>query len=161
MTKTDKEYLDSRFHGLSKLMDAQFENVHDSLDAIKEQNKIRNGRLEKVEDHYNELDKIVNKGLPHTIALCPQGPVLEEMKNDITKIKEGKVAERTIKEHIRANISVILVGFGILVTITMNLMNYERNGKQIVTQDDIKQTQLEIKTEILKQLRADSTLIFK
>jgi hypothetical protein len=82
-------YIESRIEGLGKLINAQFENVHDKLESIETQTKRTNGTVQ-------EHDRIIKDNLPHTIAKCPQQNVIQEIRDnmikteDITKYKAKK-----------------------------------------------------------------------
>lgn len=150
MTRQDKEFLQLLTAGQNKLMDLQFAEVHKRLDLL-------NGKTFKNEEKIGLLEIEVAKGLPHTISLCPQVPVIEKINIDIAKIKEGKIAERTLRDRMRSNWGLILIGIGIIVTLTIGIINLGKNSRQITNQLQIETNQQTIRDEVRQVMKDDST----
>jgi len=83
-------YLEEKFTGQTKLMHAQFEEVHDVLKRIEDQTTKTNGRV-------NELEKdFIN----HPLS-CSKGKEIEDFKEYITNSNVIKSKNRKIFELIR------------------------------------------------------------
>lgn len=106
MTQQEREYLDSRFAGLTKLMDAQFINVHDRLEEIKIQTTKTNGRVNSLEEDVSLLEK----NLPHTQATCPQKETIEDLK-------KWKIATEAIRVNWVKTIALISLVVGIIYSL--------------------------------------------
>jgi hypothetical protein len=118
-------YLESEFKGLHSLMNAQFETVHERLDAIEKQTTKTNGRV-------SELEEEVHKELPHTKDGCPQKNVIEAI-HDIV-IGEEAILKRKLSEgEMKHAITVrwIMIS-GIIVSILISLLGtfYSRGNHQ-------------------------------
>lgn len=71
-----RKYLDTRFEGLTKVMSAQFINVHDKLDAIEKQTTRTNGRVTELETKENT--HVVN---------CPVTKKVERIDEELTEYR--------------------------------------------------------------------------
>ena len=112
-----RQYLEAKFEGLAKHMNAQFEIIHNNLDAIKEQTTKTNHRVNHLEeqkeeylksrvdinmfkeirDDLVELEREVRDELPHTIDICPQRNIIQEIRDDMITTKALKTStQRTI-----------------------------------------------------------------
>ena len=76
MTKSEKELIEEKFIGLTKLMNAQFTNVHERLDSIEKQTTKTNGRVTELE--HKELTKYAN---------CPRAPQIDKINEDLAEYK--------------------------------------------------------------------------
>ena len=119
-------YLESEFKGLHSLMNAQFETVHERLDKIETQTTRTNGRVTKLED-------VVHNDLTHTKDGCPQGEVIEEIKNYITKdkaVRESKEKEVVVSHSDRVRVLMLI---GICASIIMGAVSvfFSYHGKQV------------------------------
>ena len=82
MSKQEIELMDEKFKGLTTLMNAQFTNIHERLDEIKEQTLKTNGRV-------TELEKLSNL---HTLSIntqqmnCPNTKKIENMETNMQDV---------------------------------------------------------------------------
>ena len=76
MTQDEKDLINEKIGGLSSLINAQFINVHERLDEIKEQTTKTNGRVTEL-----ERDLLV-----HPIT-CSQGVKIEAINKTLEDIK--------------------------------------------------------------------------
>jgi hypothetical protein len=86
-------YLEEKFAGISRLVNAQFEVVHERLDAIKEQTTKTNGRVNELEDDFGVFKEAVNKELPHTTDSCPHTKTITDLRDNMVT---GKTIRNTI-----------------------------------------------------------------
>ena len=133
-------YLESKFEGLTKHMNAQFEIVHDNLDTIKEQTTKTNNRVTHLEDQKSEylktrvdkdmlkeisddlveLEREVHEELPHTVDACPQ-------KNVIQEIRDKMITTQALKISTRNTIIITGVIIGAIYSITMLVLKILEN----------------------------------
>lgn len=111
-------YLEERFEGMSKLMNAQFNTVHDKLDAIEKQTTQTNGRVNDLEDN---LIKLENDFKSHPIN-CPQS-------EPIKKISEKLFAEEIIKNEKKINWSKVMALIAIMSLIFTIYVSVRSNRK--------------------------------
>lgn len=82
------------------------EMIHSTLEGWEKATVARESMtliaLEKIEGHLRKIngsiashDKIINANLPHNISLCPQAPVIEEIRDTIIK---SSTKEKTLQE---------------------------------------------------------------
>ena len=72
MTKPEIDLIDEKFKGLTTLMNAQFQNIHERLDEIKEQTTKTNGRVTQLE----------KQDLTHVLR-CPQTAKIDQINKDL------------------------------------------------------------------------------
>lgn len=117
-------YLEGKFEGITKLMDAHFNNVHDRLEAIEIQTTKTNGTV-------REHDKIILENLPHSIVNCPQAEKIEHIEKVLVgedaMAKQLKVDK---EEHHSKMIRIIMVA-GIFVTIVLSIFSFFSNKNRI------------------------------
>ena len=99
--------------GFSKLINAQFDNVHDKLDAIKAQTEKTNGRVTAAEKAIEDLKQ---KNLVH-YANCPIEPRVRELENHDL---EASAIKKTFSKALR-NLSLILTIFATIITLVITL----------------------------------------
>lgn len=78
-----RKYIEEKFRGFTKLMDANFNNVLDKLDSIEEQTKKTNGRVTKLEQ---EVEQIKLDDINHIIK-CPLNNEVKQIKDDLLEYK--------------------------------------------------------------------------
>jgi anti-sigma28 factor (negative regulator of flagellin synthesis) len=86
-------YLEQRFNGIVATINAQFINVNDTLDAIKEQTIKTNSRVNHLED---DVRKIQINEAEH-LGNCPAMPKIETIEKDVMTIREARVIKNEIK----------------------------------------------------------------
>lgn len=126
-------YLEEKFDGFGKLMNAQFENVHNTLDTIKEQTTKTNSRVTKLEEDKEAIDKIL---ILHK-EVCKEGGKVDNLSKQVEQIKEDLDEYRFIKKYPKLAIILIVVfSLGILIssvgafnTIRNTMVNKEINHK--------------------------------
>jgi hypothetical protein len=84
-------YLDARFEGIAKLMNAQFTDVHERLDEIRIQTTKTNGRVTSLED------QVMN----HPVN-CPVVPKVDKIYNDLEEY-------RLIKKYPKLTVTIISI----------------------------------------------------
>ena len=97
LSKQDLALIDSKFEGLTKLMNAHFENVADGQAAIQKRQDVANGRTNKLEERMNERDLFCGK--------------IQAVKEDTEKYTIWKKAGMII---IAAVLSSIILNVGLL-----------------------------------------------
>lgn len=80
-------YLEEKFAGIGKLVNAQFETVHERLEAIKEQTTKTNGRVNELESDLKVLEKEVHEELPHTVDGCAQADTIRDLRDNMVTSK--------------------------------------------------------------------------
>jgi hypothetical protein len=129
-SKDYRLYLNEKFEGLHKLMDAQFTNVHDKLDAIEKQTTRTNGRVTHLEDKVVNIEDAIIEH-PHN---CPQISKIDLLKEDLFEYrfikKYPKIATFLIAVVV---ICIIISAFGTIETIRNGLKSKEiiENVQQI------------------------------
>jgi len=113
-----RKYLDSRFEGLSKLMSAQFLNVHDKLDAIEKQTTKTNGRVSILED----------KESVHYIN-CP-------VKSEFEKVNADLAEYRMLKKYPKITIGIIAVT--VLIFLYGGIRMVHNQDQLQIKQDNLK-----------------------
>ena len=76
-------YLEEKFSGLSSHINAQFENVHERLEVIKEQTTKTNSRVNHLED---EVDILRDKLVAHPVE-CSKAKDIDTLKEDLIEYK--------------------------------------------------------------------------
>ena len=94
-------YLEEKFSGLSSHINAQFENVHERLDVIKEQTTKTNSRVNHLED---DVDILRDKLVAH--------PVECSKAKDIDTLKEDLIEYKFIKRY--PKLTIILITFFVI-----------------------------------------------
>jgi len=112
---------------------------------IEIQTRITNGRVSELEEWQLEVIKTLASGLPHHVEDCSQGPTLKEMKEDIGEIKKdvgalkiGKIVKGTIYTSLKSDITVILIGLGLILNLWLGIRNGKKNDTQIKNQDNLR-----------------------
>jgi hypothetical protein len=115
-------YLESKFEGLAKHMNAQFEIVHDTLDRVEKQTTKTNGRV-------TELEKEVHEELPHTINGCPQRHIIEKIHD--TVIAEEAILKRKQNEFEMTHATTVrwIMITGIAISVIVSLTGMVMNRK--------------------------------
>ena len=119
-------YLEEKFSGLATHINAQFNAVHDRLEAIEAQTTKTNGTV-------SEHAKIISANLPHSLVNCPQ----QDSVNEIKKFFIGEEAverERQKDESERHNKIVrTVMMIGIAITIILSLLGSRSNKEDIMS----------------------------
>lgn len=117
-------FLNERFEGMAKLMNAHFENIHDRLEAIEIQTTKTNGTVQ----HH---EKVILENLPHSVINCPQADKIDQIEKvligDDAVIRQKKMDKK--EEHAKA-IRLIMVA-GIVVTIFISIFSFISNKHNI------------------------------
>ena len=72
-------YLEEKFIGLGKLVNAQFETVHERLDGIEKQTIKTNSRVNKLEDNERDIKELITT---HA-GSCPALKNIEDIKDNL------------------------------------------------------------------------------
>jgi hypothetical protein len=98
-------YLEEKFEGLAKHMSAQFDIIHDNLDAIKTQTTKTNGTVTRHE-------QIINANIPHTILNCPQSATIKLLENTLISEEAVEKARKETEDRaaIATNLEIITKG---------------------------------------------------
>lgn len=98
-TKDYREMVDRRFSDLTTLINAQFGTVHVTLDSIKKDTTLTNGRVTRVEDELEEFKDIAYKAIAEgkhiidtRVTDCPNIQRFEKMEGRMEKL-EGKLED--------------------------------------------------------------------
>jgi len=134
-------YLESEFKGLHSLMNAQFDAVHDKLDALEKDLGEVKVQTTKTNGRVTELEAEVHNELPHTKEGCPQKDVIEHIHDIVLEeqaIKKNEEAKVIVNHSDKVRVIMVI---GIAVSILISLLGtfYSRNNHR--------QTQ-DLKTEV-------------
>jgi hypothetical protein len=138
-------YLNERFEGLTKLMNAQFEIIHNNLDAIKKQTTETNSRVTYLEEDVEELEEKVDEAITYgnhvidTRAInCPNVKRIEGLEKDVKTIGIWKSTEEGLKSEDRYYIDhrikiwgTLVASLLLIVTIYFGVRKYNNDIKQI------------------------------
>ena len=115
-------YLNERFEGLNRHMNAQFETVHDRLERIEEQTTRTNGRVTDLEDDVGTLKERL---VLHPIE-CSKAKDIEALKDDLIEYKFFKRHPTwTIIIIAFFVITLIISSYGTFSTVSNNLKSKE------------------------------------
>jgi hypothetical protein len=115
-----RKFLDERFDGMGKLMNAQFDAMHDKLDGlnkdlgdVKIQTTKTNGRVTILEGKVDDVERDL---LTHPMN-CNQAKEIEKISKDIEKIKavDDAIKELEIKKDRKMSLSLSTIGTWIVV----------------------------------------------
>jgi hypothetical protein len=109
-------YLEEKFTGITKLVNAQFLTVHDRLEAIEVQTTKTNGTVQ-------EHEKILRENLPHSVLNCPQADKIEEIEKVLVGEEAVQRQSKKDKDDIHAKRVRVLMILGIIVTIAISVLN--------------------------------------
>lgn len=118
-------YLEEKFEGLNKRLDAQFYNVHDTLDAIREQTTKTNGRVTKLE---GEMSEVKINEISHVIN-CPVSPKVETLETNVKELISDKKHRKEQESKSHNKTVLILMAIGIIVSIALNIYNGKKQTK--------------------------------
>jgi hypothetical protein len=108
-------------------IEGQYRLISSQLVGIDIQTTKTNNRINKAEVKIDEIQLQIAKGFPHTIAECPQVTTIEDLKIKYNNLKTAGGAVVSFKDTLRSNIGVFLVGVGVVITLTIGLINLHRN----------------------------------
>jgi len=121
-SKDYRLYLEEKFGGLNKHMNAQFETVHDRLDRIEVQTTTTNHRVNELEDDVGILKE---KLTLHPIE-CSKAKDIEALKDDLIEYKFFKRHPTwTVIIIAFFVITLIISSYGTFSTVADNLKNKE------------------------------------
>ena len=121
-SKDYRLYLEEKFGGLNKHMNAQFETVHDRLDRIEVQTTRTNGRVTELEDTVTVLNE---KLLLHPVE-CSKAKDIEALKDDLIEYKFFKRHPTwTVIIIAFFVITLVISSYGTFSTVANNLKNKE------------------------------------
>ncbi len=130
---------------LTDILAGPLEKINGQLKLLVQQNSSietqvlkTNGRVNDIEDWQGDIDIKLAKDLPHTIVNCPQLETITELKKDVGVLKTTPVVSGKIEERLRANLSLVFVGIGLIVTIIIGTLNLRKNNKTLSGQEVIK-----------------------
>lgn len=140
-------FIDEKFIGLTKLMDAEFTNIHDKfseqvsvLKEIKEQTTRTNGRvtdLEKFKGQALEVHKFRERQISDIEDRMNKScDKMEGAVSDLNKLKANIEGERGAGINLRSNLTLIIMFLGIIVTIIIGVVNM-RHNKNLKTEVDM------------------------
>lgn len=118
-------YLEEKFGGLTKHIHAQFENVHETLGAIKEQTTKTNGRITELESQLTELDKAFTI---HPVN-CNSAQEIKDIKKDLEEY-------RIIKKY--PKVALLVIAFFVLTTAISIYQAVKASQQLVKTEQSIK-----------------------
>ena len=121
-SKDYRLYLNERFEGLNKHMNAQFETVHDRLDRIETQTTRTNGRVSELE---NEVEILHEKLVLHPIE-CSKAKEISDLKDDLIEYK-------FLKRH--PTWTIIIIAFFVISLIISSYGTFSTIANNIKTKD--------------------------
>ena len=78
-----RKYLDVRFEAMQTAQHAYFREMHDRFDTIDKSNKVRNGRIDKLE---NSVSALSIKEAEHVVN-CPVAPKFDKLNEELTEYR--------------------------------------------------------------------------
>ena len=88
----------------------------------------------------------------HTILECAQTKIIEQNTLDINTLKTAKSTEGNFMTIVRSNVTLFIIGAGLLINIIIGLSNHRQNANGL-------ENQASLKDQIKGILREDSTYI--
>jgi len=120
MTVSDKKVIDEQFEGVTKVIHANFQNVHDKFDYFDSTLKRIELQTTKTNGRVAELD-----GLQHAQALFCQS-VQSEKEGYSSGTNNIKRAATVRRQRVIQTISVIIMAIGLIVTAYMAVVNSKK-----------------------------------
>ena len=125
-------YLEGKFEGITKLMNAQFETVHTKLNEI-------DTRLAKLNGSVASHEKIISANLPHSELHCPQADKIEKIEKVLIGEEAIEAQRKKEKEDKHSVMVRTLMAIGIAVTIFISVFNAFSNRKQLSQTQSLKE----------------------
>ena len=122
MESYEVKYLVEKVEGLGKLVNAQFETVHDRLDRIETQTTRTNGRVSELE---NEVEILHEKLVLHPIE-CSKAKEISDMRDDLIEYK-------FFKRH--PTWTIIIIAFFVITLIISSYGTFSTIANNIKTKD--------------------------
>jgi hypothetical protein len=116
-------YLETKFEGLAKHINAQFENTHEKLDILEKKTDRIEIQTTRTNGRVTKLETEVHSELPHTIDDCPQKKIIEEI-HDIVITNEAIKTQKDKDNVLRHSDKVRwLMVIGILMSVAISIWN--------------------------------------
>jgi hypothetical protein len=109
-----------------------------------------NGKVKEHEKRLNAMDVEDAKPVIHTVLECVQTKTMEQMLLDINTIKTAKTTEGKFMTVVRSNVTLFIIGAGLLVNMIIGLANHGQNAAGL-------ENQVTLKDQIKNILKDDST----
>lgn len=121
-----RKYLEEKFEGMAKLVNAQFSTVHDRLEAIEKQTTLTNGRVNILEDKVDNVEKDL---LTHPIN-CNQGKKIESIQQKVDRLHDESIGKKAIAKNKIMTWENTFKFMGVIIAIGMLLIGYANLTKQ-------------------------------
>lgn len=114
MTNEEKELFNEKISGLGKLINAQFETVHEKLNSIENQAMKTNGRINRAEENIEGIQKKLNDAIiernnmfyAHTYN-CPNAKDIGVCRTKLEKIEKDLEDTMFFVRHPKLFIAII------------------------------------------------------
>jgi len=149
MNTTDdyRLYLNERFEGITKLMNAQFINVHERLEEIKVQTTKSNQRISKIEARETEIKDLEIEVRDLVVShkdSCPAMSKIEDIKEELSEY-------RLFKKYPKVGLVLLAVAVILIVISGYQIVEKISAGRQAMEQT---REMLESNAKLIEELRS-------
>jgi hypothetical protein len=122
-------YLEEKFEGITKLVNAQFNTVHDKLESIEIQTMKTNGRVTVLEKQVDTVEKDL---LIHPIN-CNKAKTIEDIEKNVKELHDESVGRGAVKKTDKQRYFSVLKTIGIIFVVLTFAFGIFRNNKKTDT----------------------------
>jgi hypothetical protein len=146
-------YLNERFEGITKLMNAQFINVHERLEEIKVQTTKSNQRISKIEAREAEIKDLEIEVRDLVVShkeTCPAMGKIEDIKEELSEY-------RLFKKYPKVGLVLLSVAVILIVMSGYQIVEKTSAGRQAVEQT---RELLESNAKLIEELRSQGGSVY-
>jgi hypothetical protein len=122
-------YLEEKFEGITKLVNAQFNTVHDKLESIEIQTMKTNGRVTVLEKQVDTVEKDL---LIHPIN-CNKAKTIEDIEKNVKELHDESVGRGAVKKTDKQRYFSVLKTIGVIIVVLTFAFGIFRNNKKTDT----------------------------